>query len=173
MSSRWAAGSAAAGAAHHPAALLPPAPPAGTADTGCRSPSLGSDRPGREAIRTALETTDVRVVGEAAGRWEAGDLLRRFEPDVSVVDGSLRSCRDLFHIGWGPVSRCSRIVVVGPDDPQLARRLIAMGAADYVARSRLAEDLPGSVADSRVSELRPRPRTLPGEWAVGVWPSRI
>ena len=112
------------------------------------------DRLGRRAIRTAL-TADVRVVGEAAGRWEAGDLLRRFEPDVAVVDSSLLSCRDFFLTGWGPVSRCTRIVVVGPDDPQLAGRLIAMGAGGYVVRARLAEDLPSRVAESRVPGVAP------------------
>ena len=105
----------------------------------------------RKAIRTALATTDVRVVGEAAGRWEAGDLLRRLEPDVAVVDSNLLSCRDFFLTGWGPVSRCIRIVVVGPDDPQLAGRLTAMGAAGYVARSRVADDLRSSVAGGTVS----------------------
>ena len=105
----------------------------------------------RKAIRTALATTDVRVVGEAAGRWEAGDLLRRLEPDLAVVDSNLLSCRDFFLTGWGPVSRCTRIVVVGPDDPQLAGRLTAMGAAGYVARSRVADDLRSSVAGGTVS----------------------
>ncbi len=109
------------------------------------------DRLGRMAIRTALETADVRVVGEAAGRWDAGDLLRRLEPDVAVVDSNLLSCRDFFLTGWGPVSRRTRIVVVGPDDPQLAGRLTAMGAAGYVARSRVADDLPSSVVGGTVN----------------------
>jgi DNA-binding NarL/FixJ family response regulator len=101
----------------------------------------GRDRRTRAAIRAALDPADCRVVAEACARWPAGQLLRELEPDVAVVDITLLSTTDFFLTGWGPVSRCTRVVAVGPDDPQLARRLIAHGAAAYVPVGRLGEEL--------------------------------
>jgi hypothetical protein len=55
---------------------------------------------------------------------------------------------EFFLTGWGPVSRDVRIIAVGPDDPHLARLLLAHGAAAYVPVDRLAEELPACLSRS-------------------------
>lgn len=84
----------------------------------------------RERLRTLL-AGDQEVVGEACHRWEAGELIRAVRPDVAVVDVALLSTDEFFLAGWGPISHATRIVAAGPPDPELERRLRAMGAADY------------------------------------------
>jgi two-component system response regulator DesR len=96
----------------------------------------------RGALYDALQgRTELEVVGEAATRSHAGDVLRMLAPDVAVVDLALLSTCDFFLHGWGPVSRCTRIVVVGPEDPGLAHRLLAMGACAYVPWDRAQGEL--------------------------------
>lgn len=103
----------------------------------------GRDRGTRASIRAACEPVPVRVVAEARGRWQAGELVRALAPEIALVDVGLLACREFFLSGWGPVSRSTRIVAVGPDDPHLAHLLLAQGAAAYVPLARLHEELPG------------------------------
>jgi hypothetical protein len=46
------------------------------------------------------------------------------------------------------VSRETRIVAVGPDDADLARRITVQGCARYVARDRLAAELAPAVGEA-------------------------
>ncbi len=92
---------------------------------------VGRSRATRERLRHVL-APDVRGVGGACHRGGAGGLIRRTDPDVAVVDTSLLSTTEFFLSGWGDVPRTTRIVAVGPGDPELERRLRAMGVADYV-----------------------------------------
>jgi DNA-binding NarL/FixJ family response regulator len=92
----------------------------------------------------------LHVVAEAHGRAEAARAIARIEPAVAVVDVGLLALSEFFLTGWGPVSRRTRVVVVGRDpDPGLARRLLAQGAAGYVPaaeiRSRLAATVRAAV----------------------------
>ena len=103
----------------------------------------------RDAVRSALDPAGVHVVAEACGRWHSGELLRALAPDAAVVGVSLLCTHDFFLTGWGPVSRDVRILAVGPDDPHLARLLLAHGAAVYVPVDRLADELPACLAGSR------------------------
>lgn len=92
---------------------------------------VGRSRAARERLREVLDP-DTRVVGEACHRWDAGELIRRLDPDIAVVDTSLLSTTEFFLAGWGAVPHSTRIVAVGPGDPELEHRLRAMGASDYV-----------------------------------------
>jgi DNA-binding NarL/FixJ family response regulator len=102
----------------------------------------------RAAMRSALDLRAVRVAGEACTRWDAGELVRSTGPDAVVVDSDMLSARDFFLTGWGPVSRETRIVAVGPDDTHLARHITVQGCATYVVRDRLADELAAAVADA-------------------------
>jgi DNA-binding NarL/FixJ family response regulator len=96
----------------------------------------------RDTIRAALDPERTDVVAEARGRWQAGELVRALRPEAAVVDVSLLATREFFLCGWGPVSRETRIVAVGPPDPHLAAQLLAHGAAAYLPLDQLAERLP-------------------------------
>jgi DNA-binding NarL/FixJ family response regulator len=102
----------------------------------------------RAAMRGALDPREVRIAGEACTRWDAGELVRSTAADAAVVDCDLLSTRDFFLTGWGPVSRETRIVAVGPDDADLARRITVQGCARYVARDRLAAELAPAVSEA-------------------------
>ena len=103
----------------------------------------------RAVMRAALDPRAVRVAGEACTRWDAGECARATAPDVVVADADLLSMRDFFLTGWGPVSRETRIVAVGPDDDDLARRLALGGVAAYVRRDRVGAELAPAVAGAR------------------------
>jgi AmiR/NasT family two-component response regulator len=92
---------------------------------------VGRSSAERERLRQVLPA-GAHVVGEAGHRWDAGELIRTLDPDVAVVDVSMLSTTEFFLCGWGDVPRTTRIVAVGPGDPELERRLRAAGAADYV-----------------------------------------
>jgi hypothetical protein len=102
----------------------------------------------RDAVRSALDPAGVRVVAEACGCWHGGELLRALAPDAAVVGVNLLCTHEFFLTGWGPVSRDVRILAVGPDDPHLARLLLAHGVAAYVPVDRLADELPACLAGS-------------------------
>jgi DNA-binding NarL/FixJ family response regulator len=104
------------------------------------------DRRTRAAMRAALAAGRVQVTGEACTRWDAGECVRATLPDAAVIDVELLSIRDFFLRGWGPVSRDTRIVAVGPDDEHLRRHMCDQGAAAYVTRDRLADELAGAVS---------------------------
>src|SRR4051812_8953271 len=87
------------------------------------------DHGARAAIRAALDPTRTHVVGEATGRWRAGELVRGLAPDAVVADISVLTTNEFFLRAWGPVPRDTPIVAVGPDDPHLAGMLRAHGAA--------------------------------------------
>jgi DNA-binding NarL/FixJ family response regulator len=108
----------------------------------------------REAIHAALDSREVRVVAEACGRWNAGELVRRLNPDAVVVGVSLLATREFFLTGWGPVSRDVHMIAVGPDDPHVAGLLLAHGVAAYVPVDRLTDELPGCLRDARSTALR-------------------
>jgi hypothetical protein len=117
---------------------------------GCPTIVLAApDRRTRAAMRAALDTGVVRVAGEACTRWDAGELVRAVEADAVVADAGLLSIRDFFLSGWGAVPCTTRIVAVGPGDDDLEHRLRVQGCAGYVARDRLAADLPAAVAGVR------------------------
>lgn len=88
----------------------------------------------------------VEVVVTATGRFVAGELLRRLEPDVAVIDMALLSTCEFPLHGWGPVPHDIRLIAVGFDTGAATiAHLRSAGFAGLVARQRLAEDLPGLV----------------------------
>jgi DNA-binding NarL/FixJ family response regulator len=111
----------------------------------------------RAAMRAALDPDAARVAGEACTRWAAGERVRDTGAHVVVADVGLLSGRDFFLRGWGPVSRDTRVVAVGPDDPVLRHCLRVQGVAAYVVRDRMADELPAAVAPARAAVPRQAP----------------
>jgi hypothetical protein len=110
----------------------------------------------RKAVRTALDPREVRVVAEACGRWRAGELVRALGPDAVVAGVNLLAAHEFFLAGWGPVSREVSIIAVGPEDPQLARLLVAQGVAAYIVLDRLAEELPACLGAASAAGVEDR-----------------
>ena len=102
------------------------------------------------AARRALAgSPGVRIVATAITRDGAAAAVRRLEPDVAVVDTGLLSLSEFFLTGWGPVSRSTRIVVVGRDEHErCARHLVAQGAAAYVPAPEIGARLADVVRDA-------------------------
>jgi hypothetical protein len=89
---------------------------------------------------------DLDVVGSVGSRAAAGDALRRLAPDVAVIEVCLVCVSEFILQGWGPVSRATRLVIVGHEDSTgLARRLVAMGAIAYVPLGRAPDELADAV----------------------------
>lgn len=100
----------------------------------------------------------VRIVAAASTRDGAAALVRAHEPDVAVVDLGLLSLCEHFLSGWGPVSRATRIVVIGHDGYEACgRRLRAQGVAAYVPASEISARL-ADVVRAAASPARPGPR---------------
>lgn len=80
---------------------------------------------------------DVRVVAEADSGQEALDLVRRYHPDVALVDGlepaeSLhRACPDL-----------AVLVLSMYNDERYVARALGAGVKGYVLKQTVEEDLP-------------------------------
>src|SRR4051812_1165876 len=99
--------------------------------------------PQRDALVSLVTAApDQHLVAVAGSREEAGDLLRRLRPQVAVVDVCLLSFSDFLFRGWGLVYRDTRVIAIGPEDSQaVAGLLVAKGAAQYLCRAQVEEQL--------------------------------
>jgi DNA-binding NarL/FixJ family response regulator len=96
----------------------------------------------RDAVVSLVTAApDQDVVAVAGSREGAGELLRTLIPQVAVVDICLLSFSDFLFRGWGTVYRDTRVIAVGPDDDRAAALMVAKGAAQYVARPRVEDQL--------------------------------
>jgi DNA-binding NarL/FixJ family response regulator len=103
----------------------------------------------RVAAQALSAEPDIEVLACPSTREAAGALLRAYEPDVAVVDAGLLALKEFFLTGWGPVSRATRIVVVGRDEEAaMGQRLLAQGAAAYVPESEIPTRLARAVAEA-------------------------
>jgi DNA-binding NarL/FixJ family response regulator len=97
----------------------------------------------RDAVVSLVTAApDEDVVAVAGSREGAGEILRQLSPQVAVVDVCLLSFSDFLFRGWGPVYRDTRVIAVGLEDSRaVAAFLVAKGAAQYVCRARVEEQL--------------------------------
>ncbi len=104
----------------------------------------------RALVRTRLRLSGrFRVVGEGRTGRDAIELAARHRPEVILLDISMPDMDGLEALpALGDASPQSRVVVFsGFDEPELERRALALGAADYIRKSlpvaQLAERLAG------------------------------
>jgi DNA-binding NarL/FixJ family response regulator len=104
------------------------------------------------ARRALSSDPALHVVAEAHTRSQAAAAIARTDPAVAVVDVGLLSPSEFFLSGWGPVSRATRLVVVGRDaHPETARRLLVQGAAAYVPAPEVSARLAGAVRAAAIA----------------------
>lgn len=98
----------------------------------------------RAAIAALLDhEPGMRVVASAGTAAQAASAMRRARPDVLVADWSLTSPSGCLLARWGPVDSGVPIVVTGFESPDaMTPRLLARGAAAYVSKERLSDELP-------------------------------
>lgn len=98
----------------------------------------------RRGLRQLLEElSDVEIVGEVADGGEVADAVRRFRPDVLLLDISMPGGNFLDLLGsFGGIEPRMRTVVVSTHSEVVyARRAIRAGAAGYVAKASSDADL--------------------------------
>jgi DNA-binding NarL/FixJ family response regulator len=99
--------------------------------------------PARRALAEHLERLEgVELAGQAESRSELALALRRVPVDILVIDDRLLGDGDPELLGRVPVTQGMRMIVVGvDDDPAFARRAWRLGAAAWIAKDRVDEDL--------------------------------
>jgi DNA-binding NarL/FixJ family response regulator len=105
-------------------------------------------QPGTQEVceRALGATPGIRVVACARTRECAGAVAQHLQPDVIVAELPVVCLSDFLLSGWGPVSRATRIIVVGHEESEeLQARLCAMGATAYVPLGRVATQLAETV----------------------------
>ncbi|MGC4110089.1 MAG: PAS domain S-box protein [Nocardioides sp.] len=125
----------------------------------------------RTVIGRLLETAGFDVVGEGGDGDEAIVLAFKHEPDLMLLDTSMPKVDGLEALpAVLAISPDTQVVMfTGFEEPGLAARARELGAADFVEKSLLIEDLPERlmrVVDAAGLEndghpLRPRPRAVP------------
>lgn len=97
----------------------------------------------RDAVVALVNAApDQHVVAVAGSREGAGDLLRRINPHVAVVDVCLLSFSGFLFRGWGTVYRDTRVIAIGPEDSTaVAAFVVAKGAAHYLCRAHVEDQL--------------------------------
>jgi DNA-binding NarL/FixJ family response regulator len=129
----------------------------------------------RHGMRTALETRDVRVVGQTDTGARALKLARRYEPDVLVVDAWLpdMSGVELTSLVRAELPGCHVLMFSEPLDEEVLLDALAAGASGYVANGSSFEELlhgirlaraggvplPQRAAASLAERIREMPRT--------------
>ena len=90
-----------------------------------------------------LVEEEFHVIATANDGVSAMEAIRRFDPDISLIDlympgmNGLDVARNLKAAG----SRTAVVIMSGYNDPELANAAIAAGAMAFVTKSRLADDL--------------------------------
>ena len=104
---------------------------------------IADDHAGMLESLTSLLEQEFEVVAALREGVAALDAVRRFQPDVIVVDlamapmNGLEVMRALRQEG----AKTAVVLITGYTDPELAGAAIAAGAKGFVLKSRLAEDL--------------------------------
>lgn len=99
--------------------------------------------PARQALAALVgELPGVELVGEVGARGEIARALRRWTPDVLLIDDRLVAGGDHALAGIGPMSSHVRVIVVGVDnDPAFAARAHRIGAEAWIVKDRADEEL--------------------------------
>jgi two-component system response regulator NreC len=100
----------------------------------------------RSGVRKVLEGAGaVEVVGEASGVREALDLTRSLQPDVVVLDLTLRDGSGLDVIAEMRETGARVVILSMQDEPAYARKAFELGAQGYVVKDAADEELAGAI----------------------------
>jgi len=105
--------------------------------------AIADDHAGMLQSLTSMLKREFEVVAAVREGAAALDAVRRFQPEVMVLDlamepmNGLDVMRSLRESG----AKTAVVIVTGYADPELAKAAIAAGAKGFVVKSRLAEDL--------------------------------
>jgi PAS domain S-box-containing protein len=129
----------------------------------------------RVLVRRLLESVGFAVVGEGADGDEAIVLAHRHEPDLLLLDTSMPQVDGIEALpAILALSPSTRVVMfTGFEEPGLADRARELGAADFVEKSILLEDLPARLMAALEPAPEPVGPTLPPVSHVGVAPPPI
>jgi DNA-binding NarL/FixJ family response regulator len=91
----------------------------------------------------ALLRPEFDVVATARDGISALDCIRRFDPDIALLDLFMPGMNglDVVRTLKGSACRTVTVIMTGYNDPELANAAIAAGAMAFVAKARLAQDL--------------------------------
>ena len=100
----------------------------------------------RSGVRRVLEATGrFEVVGEAAGVQEALEVAREHEPDVVVLDLTLRDESGLDAIAELRAGGARVVILSMQDEPAYARKAFELGAQGYVVKDAADEELADAI----------------------------
>ena len=111
---------------------------------------LADDHPALLAETADLLARDHEVVASVSNGLELLEVARRLDPDLIVLDNSMpgldgfEAARRLKQAGC----RSKLVFLTVWEDADFAREAMALGAAAYVVKSRLASELPTVIAET-------------------------
>lgn len=104
---------------------------------------IADDHPEMVERVTALMRPEFDVVATANDGFSALDCIRRFNPDILLVDLYMPRMNGFEVVRTMKASGARTVAVImsGYNDRELAEAAIAAGALAFVTKSRLADDL--------------------------------
>lgn len=101
----------------------------------------------RGGVRSMLEDTEFRVVGEAASGKEALDMIRRMQPQIVLLDIRMAGGDglDALQALKAEFPRTAVIMLTTYDNPTYIARAVAGGAAGYLLKGVEYDDLLASL----------------------------
>ena len=117
---------------------------------------VADNHPGMLECLSSMLSQEFEVVAAVPDGAAALDAVKRFSPDVAVLDLSMSPLNglDVIRLLRQSGSKTSVVLVTGYTDPGLAKAALTAGASAVVAKSRLAEDLiPAIRAAARMNDL--------------------
>jgi two-component system response regulator NreC len=100
----------------------------------------------RSGVRRVLEASgSIEVVGEAGGVREALQLARSLEPDVVVLDLTLRDGSGLDVIADLRAGGARVVILSMQEEPAYARKAFELGAQGYVVKDAADDELVSAI----------------------------
>lgn len=101
------------------------------------------DHPGIVNQVSALVRSEFEVVATARDGMSALDCVRRFDPDLAVLDLYMPGMNGLDVVRTLKTSgvRTVAVIMTGYNDSELAKAAVGAGAMAFIAKSRLTHDL--------------------------------
>lgn len=104
---------------------------------------IADNHPGMLEHLASMLSGEFEVVATVANGAAALDAVKRFSPDLAVLDLAMSPLNglDVIRSLRASGSKTAVVLVTGYTDPGLAKATLTAGASGVVIKSRLAEDL--------------------------------